>query len=837
MHRLRSALREHRHVFIVVALLTLVTTFPTIVYVFKTDVFWLPVDRFNDILIKFWDVWHWRLFANGQAGFFHSETIFFPQGVSLAYHPLFVWHTITVNLLNLVMPISNAYCLAYTLIVASSALSAYIFINHLLRDKWIALVGAVIFGFSPHVMVHITWPEIGFVVTLPLALYFLHRGLTEDRRVWMVSAGALAGLTTFVTMYVYVCLLMTLLGYALVAALQRWRSRRFWTNLCILALVIIATSVWRIYPMIESSQRLEEAFHREPNTERHNDVVSSFVNHRGIITGPLFESIFRLTMPPQGSISSYLGYLPLALSTIGIAQASTRRKILPWFGLFLIFLLLRFGSVLTINGTVFSDVLLPKHYLEKLVPFLFEAFYVTQFFQAGVLLPLAVMSCYGLVAIKSKRRGLGQPFLLLLILLIALEYYIPIEGNVIEDKQFAFLDWLSNESVDEIALVNLPMGRKNSMRYGLYQSRSGYPHAEGAISRTPDSAYNYIRANLLLNTWRQEQPINCELADRAAFLAGLSQLQADGFTHVVFHQELRHAPAIKASFRQAVPSYADEYVWIFRLDDLRDACTGEQSAEFAFTGAYTDALQQLRTSEQRHGIVLVFPPTSKADDHFLYYLRHFADNYRTPVTVTSDEETQIEIRRSDNLEPFASSQLEQHAALWLLNLPLVSDAERTPAFQNWFKERFHRCQRSQEQDAFVIDMYLRAGVPCSAMDEGSSLDIQYDGGVRLHNASFAIEGDLLRFYLAWTKEAASSISFSLQFFDKDDNKALQYDDVIGRQLLSTPEIDVSSLPPGVYSIQLIVYDFETQTSHGGVISDTGQRFERELEIAALELEP
>ncbi|MCE2471080.1 MAG: hypothetical protein J4G18_04120 [Anaerolineae bacterium] len=42
MPRLLNALREHRHVFIVVILLTLVTTFPTIVYVFKTDVFWHP---------------------------------------------------------------------------------------------------------------------------------------------------------------------------------------------------------------------------------------------------------------------------------------------------------------------------------------------------------------------------------------------------------------------------------------------------------------------------------------------------------------------------------------------------------------------------------------------------------------------------------------------------------------------------------------------------------------------------------------------------------------------------------------------------------------------------
>ena len=171
----------------------------------------------------------------------------------------------------------------------------------------------------------------------------------------------------------------------------------------------------------------------------------------------------------------------------------------------------------------------------------------------------------------------------------------------------------------------------------------------------------------------------------------------------------------------------------------------------------------------------------------------------------------------------------------MVNSPQEYDAAQTPAFQDWFAKRFHFCLRFFEDESTTIDAYLRADIPCSAIDQSSALEVRYEDGVRLHNASFDVDGDTLHFYLAWTDAAAGKYSFSLQFFDGYGQKALQYDRVIRHLLLSTYEIDASSLPAGVYSIQLIVYDFETQVSQGGTVNDTGERFERELEIAQLKL--
>ena len=115
------------------------------------------------------------------------------------------------------------------------------------------------------------------------------------------------------------------------------------------------------------------------------------------------------------------------------------------------------------------------------------------------------------------------------------------------------------------------------------------------------------------------------------------------------------------------------------------------------------------------------------------------------------------------------------------------------------------------------------------------MEVHYDGGLRLHNVSYATNDDMLNFYLAWSSTRTKRYGFSLQFFAEDGEKALQYDNVISRQLLTAHEIDTSSLADGAYSIQLIVYDRETGASDGGRLRDSGQRFERELEVARLEV--
>ena len=831
MQRLRSTFREHLHFIVVVTLLTLIMTFPTVVYVFKTDVFWLPTGGSNDVYIKLWDVWYGGQFLIGQADPFFTDLMFYPEGLSLASHPFFVPHIIVVNLLLKVMPAANAYCLGFLIITSSACVSAYVYVLWLFREKWIALFGAIVFGFSPHVIGHPNHPEIAFVATIPLAIYCFHRGISESRSALVIASGLFVGLTTMTSLYAYICILI-MLGFMICAfTLSRWRNSNYWIRIALLILVIAVSSLWRVYPLISDSQAFSEAMGFHGEFEGKTDLISNFVNHFNPITGPIADSVFQTSVSARFSTTSYLGYVPLLLIAIGLIRKTTRRKMLPWLALCLLFLVLRLGSNLTINGVHYPDIQLPKLYLDQLLPSIFSGFHEADMFMMGVVLPLAVLTCYGIGGLREILPVSARPwFVLLLIGTVAFEYYIPVTGNLIPQEQFDYIDWLATEEIsEEIGLINLPMGRRNSKRYNLYQSLSGYPHAEGAISRTPDAAFDYIRANYLLNAWHNQHPINCEIAERGSYLSGLAQLEEDGFSHIVSHRSMRGWAEISESFRYLEPAYSDNFVSIYRLSDLRNGCPEELTTRHPFTWAFADAFQQSAILEERHGTIVVFPPTPKARDHLMRYLRLFAQVDDTVVTITSDEQASIDIQSSESPDSDTYVDLGRFNAVWLLN------EEQSKANMEWFLKQFKFCERFQEDELTTIDLYLRLDIPCSAMGESSSVDVQYDDGVRLHNVSYGADSDEIRFYLAWTNDTKNSYAFSLQFFDEDRQKALQYDNVIPRQLLTVHEIDSTPLLEGSYSVQLIVYDFETQISQSGMLSETAEHFERELEIARIEV--
>ena len=259
MQGLRAILKEHRHFIVVVTVLTIVMTFPTIVYVFRTDVFWLPTGNSYDVYIKIWDVWYGKQVLLGQADRFHTNQMFYPQGVSLNHHPILIPHVIVVNMLKALLPHSNAFSLAHLLIIWSSALAAYVYIRWLFNDKWIAVFGAVLFGFSPHVVGHANHTEVSFVATIPLALFSFHRGVVEKRWSYVLASGLLTGLTGISSLYGYVCIVMTLSLAVCAFAIRRWRDSRFWTLVALLATSAALSSLWPLYPLMADSQALEAA--------------------------------------------------------------------------------------------------------------------------------------------------------------------------------------------------------------------------------------------------------------------------------------------------------------------------------------------------------------------------------------------------------------------------------------------------------------------------------------------------------------------------------------------------------------------------------------------------
>ena len=660
-----------------------------------------------------------------------------------------------VNALSVFLPLPNAISLTYLLITAICAFSSYAYLLWLFKDKWIALFGAVVFGFSPHVVGHPYHPDIASLATVPLALYCFHRGLRERRTRLMVLAGLLTGLTTVISMYMYVCIVIMLGFYLCAFALSRLRDRRFWLDVLLLFLAIAVSSIWRVYPLMAGSEDIDEVAAWHGESELRSDALSYFINYRHPLIGPLAESISEF--PPGGKISttSYLGYLPLALILFGLFAHATRRRMLPWALLCAVFLVLRLGSYLNVNGILYPDIILPKYYLDQILPAVFESFWEVDNFMMGALLPFSVLVCFGLAAIQKRFAIAAKPvFILALAALVAAEYWIPVRGRVISDEQVAYLDWLKEDGEPkDIRLINLPMGRRNSKLYNLYQALSGFPQAEGAISRTPEGAFDYFRANTLLKAWYDRRPVHCDTPEREAYLAGLAQLEQDGFSHIVYHRQLENwedNEYMIESFQGIQPSYGDDFVSIYRLQDLRDSCPRQLDAVQRFAFAIAETLKKPSILDERPGIVVIFPPTAGANDYFMRYLRVYSEIDTTVVTVTSDEQGSVNIEVSDL--PDSAIDLEQYNAVWLVNDYAEFNAERTVAYQEWFSKHFKFCARFHEDERRTIDVYIRLEYPCAAVDGRSAIEVRYDSGLRLHYASFDVLADKVRFYLAWTND-------------------------------------------------------------------------------------
>ena len=578
--QMQAALGKHRHFFVVVPLLAIAMTWPAFQYIISDEPFFLPTGPSSDVYIKLWDAWYSGQVLTGRAERFYTNVIYYPEGVSLANHPLFLLHNAVLSALSAVMTVSQAFSLTHLLMIVSCAAAAYAYLHWLLNDKWVALFGAAVFGFCPQVVGQISWTEISWIAPMPLVAYFVHRGIREGRNWRIVIGGVIAGLTSEVSFYFFVCVIATLGLLAGALAASRWRGIAIWRQLALLTVAVTLACAWRVIPVLQDISALDAATEYYGLDERRNDLLSFVMNPGNPILGPIMTQVLDFPRGISLSKISYLGFLPIVLIAIGLVSGETRRRMLPWLGLGLVFVLLHLGSTLTIQGIAYEGVKLPKHYLDQLLPSVFKAFYRTNHFMAGICLPLAVLASYGLAALKSRYPGVARPrFIVGLILIVAVEFLIPVEMTMLDPisqkpfsaERLAWIDWLKREESGTNALIHVPFGRSNAKLYFYYQTLTGYPQTEGAISRPPDSAYNYIRGNAVLNAWYNRKPTNCAISNPAQYRQAVARLIEDGFTHVVHHR-FYFWQTLLESWRYVEADFSNDFVSIYRLDDMLESC-------------------------------------------------------------------------------------------------------------------------------------------------------------------------------------------------------------------------------------------------------------------------
>ena len=197
--------------------------------------------------------------------------------------------------------------------------------------------------------------------------------------------------------------------------------------------------------MIVDPTILQEALQTHLGRVRSNDILECCVVPGNPFTGDLFRKAFTfLTESTDGRAPlrnnhAYLGYINLFFLLCAIVHKPIRRRLAPWLAVLMAFAILRLGHFLTINGQEYRSFLLPEHFLSEWFPLLFGNIYIQEYYQFGVVLPLAILASFGLAQlIKSKPVRLRVAVVILSVTIVAIEYYAPLPAIVLERGKTAY---------------------------------------------------------------------------------------------------------------------------------------------------------------------------------------------------------------------------------------------------------------------------------------------------------------------------------------------------------------------------------------------------------------
>ena len=274
----------------------------------------------------------------------------------------------------------------------------------------------------------------------------------------------------------------------------------------------------------------------------------------------------------------------------------------------------------------------------------------------------------------------------------------------------------------------------------------------------------------------------------------------------------------------------------FARSDYFNVVTNRQTLREDKLVHYQSFLYDLRDLPGYGQLILSFHPQAPVVWKTAEYYRAVLDKWKYIVHITYDEQGELLVQSGIppryTLDDIASGS----DGIWVIHNPQQTDLQALDVYANWFLERYKPCKRFVETADNVIEFYLRRSLPCSLAFAVRPLAIHYDNGMRLENLVVEKSPDQLSVYFWWDEILPSEYSFSLQVFDQDSNRVTGSDAVIYRAPLDAQSLDITTLPAGEYTLQLIVYDYETGDSQAGLIMDRRRRFERQVEIARFTLE-
>ena len=273
--------------------------------------------------------------------------------------------------------------------------------------------------------------------------------------------------------------------------------------------------------------------------------------------------------------------------------------------------------------------------------------------------------------------------------------------------------------------------------------------------------------------------------------------------------------------------------------NVEDAATSKGVRTYTYfkTPHYQDFVYYADDLPGHNELILSFHPNQiVSDGKLLPYYRELASQWDDITHLTYDGAGDLVIQNGLSTHASLESISANSNGIWVIHNPKETDLMDMPVFADWFAQRFKMCERYLERDVSIIDYYVKQAIPCELITAEMKRGIAYENGTELANYAIEeIDGELAA-YLWWRHTDDKRYSFSLQIFDENANLVAQHDQVISDEPIDIVSIDTSSLPAGDYSVQLVVYEFETLKSQTGRMLLSGERISRAASIYSFTLD-
>lgn len=407
-----------RNIFVIFLfiLLILAITYP-LVFSLNTSI---PASIYSDEnLAPLWDSWRMKYSLDNGLSLKEGNLLVYPWGMTF-FNPQtssYVWFII-----NFLLSILTAPALTYNLQVLLNMFLALLFmyflVYRLIKDRLAAFFSAIIFGFSPYMLIR-SWQHLGETYIWPIPLLLLGLiGLRDEDKLkhkLIVILSVLFGLANF---YVTYYLSLVFIIFIIFSLGDLANNRAYFKRLSLIVLILIALIIPMILPILiklfSANKDMISSFN--PYRRDFKDLFVQAAKPLSYLLPPATHPVFgKITEQFLGSRlyginftenTLYLGWTTIVLAFLGVKQWFRLKKEKNWtnsyIGLFFILAIIAwlFSQAPWWDLGLFK-VYLPSFFMFKILP-VFRAYCR---FGVVVLFSFAVLAGFGLKFILERFKS------------------------------------------------------------------------------------------------------------------------------------------------------------------------------------------------------------------------------------------------------------------------------------------------------------------------------------------------------------------------------------------------------------------------------------------------